>query len=333
MSAIARSNIGPTFRSLVRIRRLIVLEAGDASPLLRGIAQAGPAGVEIARVINLSERGTAEALTSVLKSEALRSGQIWAVLVTFGAAGRMPADLLLRCRLDGIRVLSEANFWEEEASRIDIDSRDVSWFLCGNGFRSNRLADVRTRLLDLLVGTLLVMLTLPVMLIVALLIKLDSPGPVLYRQERVGLGGRVFTIYKFRSMCCDAEASGRPRWAEIGDPRITAIGRLIRYVRIDELPQLLNVLRGEMSMVGPRPERPYFVEELAAAIPFYTARHYVKPGITGWAQVKASYGSSIEDAREKLRYDLYYIKHRNLRLDLSILFRTIRVVACGIGAR
>src|SRR5204863_6209242 len=158
-------------------------------------------------------------------------------------------------------------------------------------------------------------------------------GPIFYRQERVGLKGRTFTLYKFRSMRLDAEAGGVPKWATVGDSRVTRVGKFIRYTRIDELPQLINVLRGEMSIIGPRPERPYFVQQLAASIPLYSLRHSIKPGITGWAQVNASYGASIDDARLKLSYDLYYLKNRSVLLNLRILFRTLRVVIMQQGAR
>ena len=182
-------------------------------------------------------------------------------------------------------------------------------------------------------GLGLLLLTLPLMAVTALLIKLDSPGPVFYRQLRAGQFGTPFTLFKFRSMSVDAEAGGQPRWAQQQDPRVTRVGSIIRLLRIDELPQLLNVLRGEMSMVGPRPERPHFVEQLAQIIPFYHERSYVAPGITGWAQVNFPYGASVEDAREKLAYDLYYVKNRNLLLDLLILFGTVRVILFREGAR
>ena len=171
------------------------------------------------------------------------------------------------------------------------------------------------------------------MLLTAVLIRIDSRGPVLYRQRRTGLHGGSFTLLKFRSMTFDAEQGGDPRWASQQDPRITRVGNFIRPMRIDELPQLINVLRGEMSMIGPRPERPHFVEQLAQAIPLYSVRSYVKPGITGWAQVNYPYGASVEDARQKLSYDLYYVKNRSLLLDLLILFATIRVILFREGAR
>jgi len=172
----------------------------------------------------------------------------------------------------------------------------------------------------------------PIMLLTALAIRFESPGPIIYRQERVGLGGRSFMCLKFRSMSVDAEKDGVARWATRADPRVTRVGRLIRKVRIDELPQLISVLRGEMSFVGPRPERPSFVKELKEAIPFYDIRHSVKPGLTGWAQVRHTYGASVEDARKKLQFDLYYVKNHSLFLDLLVLIETVRVVLFGEGA-
>jgi exopolysaccharide biosynthesis polyprenyl glycosylphosphotransferase len=189
------------------------------------------------------------------------------------------------------------------------------------------------RAVDLLIACTLILLTLRVMAIAALAIKYDSAGSVFYRQERVGLRGRCFMLLKFRSMVADAQRDGRPVWAAQGDPRVTRVGRLIRQVRIDELPQLINVLRGEMSMVGPRPERPYFVDQLSESIPHFAERHSVKPGITGWAQINYPYGASIEDARQKLVYDLEYIEKRSFRLDLRIVFSTIGVVLLQKGAR
>jgi len=189
------------------------------------------------------------------------------------------------------------------------------------------------RLGDLVIACSLIVFTLPLMAIVALAIKCDTPGPVLYRQQRVGLGGRRFTMLKFRSMEEDAERDGRPVWAAPQDPRVTAVGRVIRKVRIDELPQMFNVLGGKMSMVGPRPERPEFVDQLSRAIPRFAERHNVKPGITGWAQINYPYGASIEDARHKLAYDLHYAENRSHLMDLKILVLTVRVVVFQQGAR
>jgi exopolysaccharide biosynthesis polyprenyl glycosylphosphotransferase len=188
------------------------------------------------------------------------------------------------------------------------------------------------RVLDLLLAVVGLALGAPLMLLTALAVWLDSPGPILYCQERVGEGGRLFTLCKFRSMRADAE-SGTPVWAKDKDDRVTRVGRFIRLTRLDELPQIWSVLRGDMSLIGPRPERPYFVDQLAAVIPFYMERHTVKPGVTGWAQVKYRYGSSIEDAMEKLRYDLYYIKHLSIGFDLTIAIDTVKVILSGKGAK
>ena len=201
------------------------------------------------------------------------------------------------------------------------------------GFPAGGLTAVLKRLSDIIVGLALLSLTLPLMALTMLAIKIDSPGPVFYRQQRVGQFDKPFTLLKFRSMTANAEAGGNPVWAQRNDPRVTRVGRFIRATRIDELPQLVNVLVGEMSLVGPRPERPHFVEQLSQAIPFYRQRSYVKPGVTGWAQINFPYGASVEDAREKLAYDLYYIKNRSILLDAAVLVSTVRVVLFGEGAR
>ena len=203
----------------------------------------------------------------------------------------------------------------------------------GEGCRQGLLRETVKRLFDVLASSLLLLCTLPVIVVTAVLIKLQDRGPIFYRQERVGQGGRVFEILKFRSMRNDAERDGKPKWAKSNDDRITPIGRFIRRTRIDELPQVINVLRGEMSFVGPRPERPFFVRQLVQDIPFYAARHSVKPGITGWAQVRYPYGASLDDASQKLQYDLYYVKNHTLFLDLLILVETVEVVLWGKGAR
>ncbi len=249
------------------------------------------------------------------------------------ARGCLAGPALLDLKLRGIRVFDEMSFWEQHLGRINLDRLDERWLTYADGFASSTWSVVAKRVMDILVSLAVMVLTLPLMLITALLIKLDSKGPVFYRQERVGLNGRPFTLFKFRSMKVDAEAGGRPRWASQKDPRVTRLGGFIRSTRIDELPQLINVLRGEMSFVGPRPERPHFVEQLAEVIPFYHERSYVKPGITGWAQVNFPYGASVEDARQKLSYDLYYVKNRSLFLDILILFSTVRVILFREGAR
>jgi sugar transferase (PEP-CTERM system associated) len=267
-----------------------------------------------------------------LSRERLRAARIWGLVVAADGREKMPVADLLRCKLSGVRVFDENQFWEQHLGRINLDTVDPDWMVFADGFSSNRLEQGVRRLADLAISIGLLLFTLPLMLAVAALIKLDSAGPVFYRQQRIGLYGERFTLCKFRSMRVDAEAAGAS-WAQLRDPRVTRVGSFIRAARIDELPQLVNVLRGEMSFVGPRPERPHFVEELSQAIPFYHERSYVKPGITGWAQVNFPYGASIEDARQKLSYDLYYVKNRSLFLDLLILVSTVRVILFQEGAR
>jgi sugar transferase (PEP-CTERM system associated) len=247
--------------------------------------------------------------------------------------GGLPVKDLLQCKLRGIRILELSSFFERENGHLQIDSMNASWMILAEGFHQGIVRDTVKRLFDLLVSAAMLVVCLPIMALTALLIKLESPGPVLYRQERVGQGCRTFTILKFRSMCVDAEKDGKPRWAGQNDSRVTLTGRFIRRTRIDELPQIFNVFFGDMSFVGPRPERPYFVQDLTQKIPYYGVRHTVKPGITGWAQVRYAYGATDEDAMHKLQYDLYYVKNHSLFLDLMILFQTAQVVLWGKGVR
>jgi sugar transferase (PEP-CTERM system associated) len=246
--------------------------------------------------------------------------------------GALPIEALLSAKLSGVRVEDAATTYERVTGKILIESIRPSWLIFSDGFRASRATRLVKRILDLLLAVVGLIVSAPLMLVTALAVWLESGNPVLYRQERIGEGGRRFTLRKFRSMRVDAEL-GVPMWAGENDTRATRVGRFIRITRLDELPQLWNVVRGEMSFVGPRPERPFFVEQLAAVIPYYRQRHAVKPGITGWAQVKYRYGSSIEDATEKLRYDFYYIKHLSILFDLSILLDTVRVILSGKGAQ
>jgi len=245
----------------------------------------------------------------------------------------LPVRQLLHCKLAGIKVTDFLDFWERETRTVDLDALKPSWLFYSDGFRSGPVDEFLKRAFDIVVSSSLLVLTLPLLALTAGLIKLESPGPILYRQARVGLHGRIFTILKFRSMRVDAETDGHPRWAAKSDPRVTRVGAIIRKLRIDELAQILNVLRGDMSFVGPRPERPFFVADLAKAIPYYAERHCVRPGITGWAQINFPYGASTEDSRRKLTYDLYYIKNRSFFLDVLILLQTVRVVFWNQGAR
>ena len=246
--------------------------------------------------------------------------------------GKLPIHELLQAKLSGVRVEDAATIYERITGKILTEGLKPSWLIFSDGFRASRLTRFVKRAFDVVLASFGLILASPLMLATAIAIRLDSAGPILYRQERVGENGSVFTLCKFRSMRADAE-QGTPIWAKDKDDRVTRVGRFIRVTRLDELPQLWNVLRGDMSFVGPRPERPFFVEQLAAAIPFYVERHTVKPGVTGWAQVKYRYGSSIEDAMEKLRYDLYYVKHQSIVFDLTIVIDTVKVILSGKGAK
>jgi len=246
--------------------------------------------------------------------------------------GKLPVEELLRAKMAGIRVEDATTTYERVTGKILIDDLRPSWLIFSDGFRVSRMTRWLKRSIDLTLSLILGVLSFPLMVLTAIAIALESGLPVLYCQERVGENGKAFTLCKFRSMRTDAEKDGTPIWARDKDERVTRVGRFIRTTRLDELPQIWNVLRGDMSFVGPRPERPFFVEELAKAIPFYQQRHAVKPGLTGWAQVKYRYGASIEDAMEKLRYDLYYIKHLSVFFDLTIVFDTVKVVLFGKGA-
>jgi sugar transferase (PEP-CTERM system associated) len=246
--------------------------------------------------------------------------------------GKLPIRELLQAKLSGVRVEEAATTYERITGKILLDDLKPSWFIFSDGFRASRLTRLTKRVIDVLGAGIGLVLAAPLMLLTALAVRLESAGPVLYCQERVGENGRIFTLCKFRSMRINAE-QGTPVWATDKDERVTRIGRFIRITRLDELPQLWNVLRGDMSFVGPRPERPFFVEQLAAVLPFYMERHVVRPGLTGWAQVKYRYGSSVEDALEKLRYDLYYIKNLSLVFDLTIAMDTVKVILLGKGAK
>ena len=246
--------------------------------------------------------------------------------------GKLPVEELLRAKMAGIRVEDATTTYERVTGKILIDDLRPSWLIFSDGFHVSRITRWMKRSIDLALALVLFVLASPLMVLTAIAILVETGRPLLYCQERVGENGKIFTLCKFRSMRQDAEKGGTPIWATDGDNRITRVGRFIRKTRLDELPQIWNVVLGAMSFVGPRPERPYFVAELARAIPFYSQRHVVKPGLTGWAQVKYRYGASLEDAMEKLRYDLYYIKHLSVFFDLTIVFDTVKVVLFRKGA-
>jgi sugar transferase (PEP-CTERM system associated) len=246
-----------------------------------------------------------------------------------------PVDEILDCKMEGITISEISKFFEDQTEKIRLDTLHPSSMIFSSGFDRAIHSSYRKRTFDVLSALMMLLLTWPVMLFISLAIYMESgfSGPIFYRQERVGKDGKNFNVLKFRSMRTDAEKDGKAQWAQKNDDRVTRVGRIIRLTRIDELPQLINVLKGEMSFVGPRPERPQFVEQLSQSIPFYNLRHKVNPGITGWAQISYPYGSSHQDAIEKLQYDLYYIKHYSVIFDMMILFQTAQAVLWSKGAR
>ena len=257
------------------------------------------------------------------------------IVATSNSHSEMKLHELVECKLNGISVLDILTFFEREAGQVRIDIIDPSWLVTSDGFRHSRFQNVIKRIFDLLVSSALLVVTLPIQLLVIAAIWVEDGfgPPIIYRQTRAGVNGKSFNVYKFRSMVSDAEKSGKAVWACEGDSRITRVGEFLRKYRLDELPQAVNVIKGEMSFVGPRPERPEFVEELAKHIPYYNERHILKPGLTGWAQLNYPYGSSLEDAYQKQIYDLYYVKNHSLFLDCLILLQTVEVVLFGKGAR
>jgi sugar transferase (PEP-CTERM system associated) len=307
-------------------RVLIVGSGPTAQVLAEEIAHQQDFGYQL---VGMVDQGDEESLRRMLRERAIDR-------IVVGLAdrrGRLPIDDLLHAKLSGVRVEEATTTYERLTGKILIDDLKPSWLIFSDGFRASRLTRFVKRILDLSLSIIGFVLAAPLMALTAIGIRLDSPGPILYTQDRVGENGRIFTVFKFRSMRADAEPDGSPVWASDGDRRVTRVGRIIRLTRLDELPQLWNVVRGDMSFVGPRPERPYFVEQLAQRIPFYQQRHAVKPGVTGWAQVKYQYGSTVEDAVEKLRYDLYYIKHMSIFFDLTIVLDTVKVILFGKGAK
>jgi sugar transferase (PEP-CTERM system associated) len=327
-------------------RRIFILGAGTRAAAIRQMAIHGSNETFIVAgtfdpgtpVERRASRDSYEAIAEAPAEDAnwvdvVRRAHATEIVVALEDRRGLPVSQLLRCKIDGIQVLDYQTFCERETCRLDLDELKPSWLIFGSGFSRGIVRDFFKRFFDIMVSSAFLLATLPVTLLAAILIKLESRGPVLYRQERVGLHGRPFMVLKLRSMRQDAEVSGAPQWARERDPRVTRVGAFTRKTRIDELPQLINVLRGEMSFVGPRPERPYFVEQLNGTIPFYRERHCVKPGITGWAQINYPYGASLEDARQKLSYDLYYAKNHSIFLDFIIILSTVRVILLQQGSR
>ena len=312
-------------------RRVLVLGAGNRANRLRQLGERPESGFVIVGYVGMNDsnplveeaiaRGAIHNLTRFVEN----LGVSEVVLALEERRNALPLKDLLRIKTAGVHVNDFATFLERETGRIDLDTVNPSWLIFSDGFSSSRaFSSFAKRLFDVAASALLLALTAPLILLFALLVKIDSRGPAFFRQVRVGLYGQHFDVIKLRSMRTDAEAAGA-QWATRDDPRVTHIGRFIRKVRIDELPQTWSVLKGEMSFVGPRPERPEFVSDLEEKLPFYAERHMVKPGITGWAQINYPYGASMEDSRHKLEYDLYYVRHASPLLDLQILFRTVAI--------
>jgi len=280
------------------------------------------------RLVNPGIIGTYDQLTQIVEQHRVDT----IVVCMEDRRSILPVQALLDFKAMGLNILDGHHLLEMASGRLSIDSLRPSALIFSTGFRRRLTSLLSKRLLDTVVSAVGLVLLIPLFVLIAALIRVDSPGPVFYRQVRVGLRGQPYMIWKFRSMRQDAEKSG-PRWAQNNDPRVSRVGWWMRKTRIDELPQLLNVLKGDMSLVGPRPERPVFVQDLRTIIPYYDIRHTVRPGVTGWAQVKFRYGASQEDSHTKLQYDLFYVKNFSLFLDLRILIRTIRVVMLGEGAQ
>lgn len=284
-------------------------------------------------LIKLDPRGRVRVVQHQELGRTANLGRVSSIIVADHQlqAGSELAEALIDCKLRGVKVETAAECFEKRNRKIWIEGVFPEWLIFARGFNPSRLSLAFKRSFDFLLSIALLLLTAPLMLLIAAAIKFDSCGPALFSQERVGLLGKKFNVFKFRSMRVDAEQASGPVWARDNDDRITKVGRFLRKTRLDELPQVFNVLRGEMSFVGPRPERPYFVDLLNEKIRYYDLRHYVKPGITGWAQVMYPYGASVEDSYNKLQYDLYYAKNISLSLDLLVLLKTIRVVIAGEG--
>ena len=321
-------------------RRIVVLGAGPRAERLRALAARDGAGFAVAGFVSMNDG--AHAVSDAVKRSSIDNlshyvvslGASEVVLALEERRNALPLADLLRVKTTGVHVTDLSSFFERETGRVDLDSLNPSWLIFSDGFQGGRrLSSIGKRLFDVIVSATILVLSAPVIAIAAVLIKLESPGRAFFRQKRVGLYGQPFEIIKLRSMREDAEVGGVAVWAQKDDPRVTRIGAIIRKLRIDELPQAWNVLLGKMSFVGPRPERPQFVADLEARLPYYAERHMVKPGITGWAQINYPYGASIEDARQKLEYDLYYAKNYTPFLDVLILLTTLRVILWPDGAR
>lgn len=313
-------------------QKIIILGSGQlASAIETEIREKRDSGYEIAEIMEECNRAPCDFANLAALA---RSAGVHKIIVAFEEKrGKLPIRELLDCRMNGIEVLEGTSFYEMLMGKLYVKALNPAWLVFSEGFRKSSLLLASKRMGDILLSCALLVFLSPLILLTALAIKLDSRGPVLFSQERIGQNRRPFRIHKFRSMVPDAEKRSGPVWAADDDDRVTKVGRLIRKLRIDEIPQLWNVLKGEMSFVGPRPEREFFIRQLEKEIPYYGERFTIKPGITGWAQVCYHYGASVEDAVEKLNYDLFYIKNLSFLFDMLIVFRTVKIILFGKGAR
>ena len=319
----------------ILVERVYVLGTGErAQRLVQGLRQNPDLGVEVASWTGKLEGAvTLESVAADLM-EVVEKAKVHRVIVAMPERrGTIPMQELLELRMRGVKIEEATSWLERMSGKIEVENLYPSWLVFAQGFlRSSTFVLIR-RLISITISLIGLILTAPLMPFLMLIITLDSKGPVFYTQTRVGKGGRLFKVVKFRTMRQDAEASSGPKWAGDNDPRITRVGKFLRSSRLDEIPQLWCVLKGDMAFVGPRPERPEFIAWLSKEIPYYGVRHMVRPGLTGWAQVKYKYGSTVEDAREKLQYDLFYIKNASIGLDLLIMFQTVKTVLLRRGAQ
>jgi sugar transferase (PEP-CTERM system associated) len=319
----------------ILIERVYVLGTGErALRLVQGLRQNPQIGVEVASWTGKLEGAVTRDSVAAHLTEIVRKQRVHRVIVAMpDRRGTIPMRELLELRMQGVKIEEATSWLEKMSGKIEVENLYPSWLVFSQGFRRSGVFRAVRRVVSVVLSLMGLVFALPLVPLIILAIKLDSEGPVFYTQARVGKGGRVFNVIKFRTMRNDAEALSGPKWAGDNDPRVTRVGKFLRTSRLDEIPQLWCVLKGDMAFVGPRPERPEFIEMLSKEIPYYGVRHMVRPGLTGWAQIKYKYGSTVEDAREKLQYDLFYIKNASIGLDLLIMFLTIKIVLLRRGAQ
>ncbi len=341
-SLLVRALVGSLANRELLKRRVLVVGSGRSAAKIAEMSSTDLYRFKVVGYIDFGGEHDAAPLTPLFPESSITTAEsalalieahdVESIVIATSERRGLPNHALLQCRMKGVGVEDFSTFWERHAGNVDLESLQPSWLTYSDGFSMNRGRLLTKTCFDYLVASSLLLVTAPITILTAIVIKATSHGPVFFRQERVGRNGEVFDVLKFRSMTFDAEKSG-PQWAKLNDARVTAVGRFIRKVRIDEIPQVINILKGDMSFVGPRPERPHFVPQLCEAIPYFDERHRVKPGLSGWAQINYPYGASVEDARNKLSYDLYYLKNGTIFLDFLILLRTVHVILWPHGAR